>query len=111
MTYRTWENQRLWGAMVVRVDDDTENGYRGRFARMAISVDLYRPLILKLRVKGKIQQVEYENLPKVYYECGCFGHMKDICPKVRKEKESEDIGEEGSGHMATPAAKHPSLRN
>ncbi|KAK5775030.1 hypothetical protein PVK06_042897 [Gossypium arboreum] len=71
---------------VVRVDDNTKNGYQGRFARMTISVDLRRPLILKLRVEGNIQRVEYENLPKVCYECGCFGHMKDMCPKVCKEK-------------------------
>ncbi|MBA0575797.1 hypothetical protein Golob_027689, partial [Gossypium lobatum] len=83
--------------------------FKGRFARMAISVDLCWPLISKLRVEGKIRRVEHKNLPKVYYECGCFGHMKDMCPKVRKKKELEDMGEEDSGHMATSAAKHPSM--
>ncbi|MBA0785429.1 hypothetical protein Gotri_006956 [Gossypium trilobum] len=86
-----------------------ENGYQGRFARTAISVDLCWPLISKLRVEGKIRRVEHENLPKVCYKCGCFGHMKDMCPKVRKEKESKDMGEEDSGHMATSAAKHLSM--
>ncbi|MBA0585529.1 hypothetical protein Gorai_016302 [Gossypium raimondii] len=35
---------------VVRVDDNTENGYRGRFARITMCVDFRRPLITKIRV-------------------------------------------------------------
>ncbi|KAG8499405.1 hypothetical protein CXB51_005931 [Gossypium anomalum] len=35
---------------VIRVDDDTENRYRGRFARITVCVDFRRSLITKIRV-------------------------------------------------------------
>ncbi|KAK9030375.1 hypothetical protein V6N11_031802 [Hibiscus sabdariffa] len=48
---------------VVRIDYQTESGCRGRFACMAIRVDLNMPLVSKLLVNGKLQIVEYECLP------------------------------------------------
>ncbi|MBA0605388.1 hypothetical protein Godav_017974 [Gossypium davidsonii] len=56
------------------VDNNTENDYR---ACMAISIDLRLPLISKLRVEGKVQRVEYENMPNVCYGYDYFGHMKE----------------------------------
>lgn len=29
---------------------------------------------------GKIQKVEYERLPHIYFQCGKYSHSKDICP-------------------------------
>ncbi|KAE8683912.1 hypothetical protein F3Y22_tig00111166pilonHSYRG00310 [Hibiscus syriacus] len=57
---------------------DTSN--RRRFALIAVYVDLTKPLISKLEVGNKIQVVEYENLPSIYFSCGRFGHMKEACP-------------------------------
>ncbi|KAK5786826.1 hypothetical protein PVK06_041472 [Gossypium arboreum] len=70
---------------VVKVDDNIENGAKGRFARMA------------LRIEDKIQREEYENLPNVCYECGRFGHVKDGCPKLNVQKEMEENDEEEMG--------------
>ncbi|KAK8521568.1 hypothetical protein V6N12_031462 [Hibiscus sabdariffa] len=33
---------------VIKIDFQTESGRRGRFARMAISIDLHKPLVSKL---------------------------------------------------------------
>ncbi|KAK8589239.1 hypothetical protein V6N12_023642 [Hibiscus sabdariffa] len=65
---------------VVKIDYQTESGRRGRFARMAISIDLRKPLVLKLLINGRLQVVEYESLPTICFECGKYGHMRDICP-------------------------------
>ncbi|KAK8534124.1 hypothetical protein V6N12_047521 [Hibiscus sabdariffa] len=43
---------------VAKLDYQTELGRRGRFAQMAISVDLSKPLISKIIVNGKIQLIE-----------------------------------------------------
>ncbi|KAK8313043.1 hypothetical protein V6Z12_D01G083300 [Gossypium hirsutum] len=47
---------------VVRIDERTMNASRGRFARMAVLIDLTKPLITRIRVNGKIKVVEYESL-------------------------------------------------
>ncbi|KAL4332531.1 hypothetical protein GQ457_07G011940 [Hibiscus cannabinus] len=64
---------------VVRVDYNTEEGKRGRFARLAIIVDLKKPLILGILIDGKSQDIEYEGLPLICFKCGKYGHMKENC--------------------------------
>lgn len=64
---------------------------------MAVSVNLQMPLISKLRIEGKIQRVEYENLPNVCYECGLFGHDKEACPQLNIEEETRKNNEEEIG--------------
>ena len=45
-----------------KIDYTTENANRGKFARVAIKVDLQKPLISRFKIDGQIQQVEYEDL-------------------------------------------------
>ncbi|MBA0846758.1 hypothetical protein Goshw_006880, partial [Gossypium schwendimanii] len=40
------------------------NGSMGHFARIAVVVDLEKPLLLKIWIDGMLQQVEYKCLPK-----------------------------------------------
>ncbi|KAK8708029.1 hypothetical protein V6N13_059076 [Hibiscus sabdariffa] len=35
-----------------------------------------------LLINGRLQVVEYESLPTVCFECGKYGHVKDICPST-----------------------------
>ncbi|KAL4362829.1 hypothetical protein GQ457_04G015580 [Hibiscus cannabinus] len=65
---------------VIKIDYQTESGCRGRFARMAVSLDLRKPLVSKLFINGRLQVVEYESLPTICFECGKYGHVKDVCP-------------------------------
>ncbi|MFQ6625974.1 hypothetical protein Gotur_005598 [Gossypium turneri] len=46
----------------------------GRFIRIAICVDLRKPLISKVRINGHLQRVEYESLPHVCFKCCLYGH-------------------------------------
>ncbi|KAL4354895.1 hypothetical protein GQ457_06G021910 [Hibiscus cannabinus] len=64
---------------VVRIDYQTESGCRGRFAGMAIRVDLNKPLVSKLLVNGKLQVIEYESLPIICFNCGKYGHSSEVC--------------------------------
>ncbi|KAL4383512.1 hypothetical protein GQ457_15G016700 [Hibiscus cannabinus] len=64
---------------VVRVDYNTTEGKRGRFARLAIIVGLNKPLVSGIIIDGYRPDVEYEGLPAIYYKCGKFGHSKDHC--------------------------------
>ncbi|KAI9125145.1 hypothetical protein K1719_003761 [Acacia pycnantha] len=61
---------------VIRVDYNTDSGDRGKFARIAVSLDLIKPLISKIMVDGEIIYVEYEGLPTICFHCGRYGHLK-----------------------------------
>ncbi|KAL4303128.1 hypothetical protein GQ457_10G006190 [Hibiscus cannabinus] len=64
---------------VVRIDYNTTEGKRGRFARLAIIVDLTKPLVLGIVIDGSRQDIGYEGLPEICYKCGKFGHSKEKC--------------------------------
>ncbi|XP_039028355.1 uncharacterized protein LOC120162254 [Hibiscus syriacus] len=67
--------------LVIRIDYQTGSGRRRRFARMAVSVDLNKPLISKIIVNGRTQIIEYESVPIVCFNCGTYGHSSNSCPK------------------------------
>ncbi|KAH1064282.1 hypothetical protein J1N35_029269 [Gossypium stocksii] len=75
---------------------------RGKFARMEVSLDLNRPLISKVRVEGKLQRVECEGLPNVYFGSGLYGHQKEEWPKLRQEELTENLKDENV-KLKTPA--------
>ncbi|GMJ09121.1 hypothetical protein HRI_004581300 [Hibiscus trionum] len=64
---------------VVRIDYNTSDGSRGKFARLALMVDLEKPLKSGIIVDGKRQVVEYEGLPAICFSCGKYGHTKEVC--------------------------------
>ncbi|KAE8732176.1 hypothetical protein F3Y22_tig00002237pilonHSYRG00654 [Hibiscus syriacus] len=61
---------------VVRVDFNTTEGRRGRFARLAIVINLNQPLIHGLMIADTYQGFEYEGLPTICYACGKYGNAK-----------------------------------
>ncbi|KAI9128387.1 hypothetical protein K1719_001380 [Acacia pycnantha] len=64
---------------VVRVDYNTDSGERGKFVRIAVVIDLTKPLISKIQVDGEIIFVEYEGLPSICFDCGKYGHLQASC--------------------------------
>ncbi|KAL4278142.1 hypothetical protein GQ457_03G020710 [Hibiscus cannabinus] len=67
---------------VVKIDYNTREGERGRFARLAVLVDLTRPLIPCLKIDGVLLSLEYEGLQNICFHCGTYGHVKDSCPAL-----------------------------
>lgn len=70
---------------MVKLDVQTENQTRGRFARLAVYINLEKPLISQVLVDRAIQHVEYEALPTICFNCGKYGHVKDMCPMVETD--------------------------
>ncbi|KAL4283171.1 hypothetical protein GQ457_16G011860 [Hibiscus cannabinus] len=67
---------------VVRIDYNTDDGKIGRFARLAIIVNLNKPLISGIVIDGMRQDIEYEGLPSICFTCGKYGHLKEYCGKT-----------------------------
>ncbi|MBA0792442.1 hypothetical protein Gohar_016940 [Gossypium harknessii] len=64
---------------VTKLEFKTDCGLRGRFARMAVFINLDKLLIPHVLVNGTVQCVEYESLPAIYFSCNRHSHVHDIC--------------------------------
>ena len=58
---------------VLKIDYSTKGVEKARFARLAVKIDLTKPLVSKIRLDGVTQFVEYERLPSIFYQCGKYG--------------------------------------
>ncbi|KAL4360449.1 hypothetical protein GQ457_04G032560 [Hibiscus cannabinus] len=67
---------------VFRVDYNMYEGGRGKFSRLAILVDLNKPLRSCLYINGRLQKLEYEGLQDICFHCGIYGHSKDSCTRL-----------------------------
>ncbi|CAN1259077.1 hypothetical protein LINPERPRIM_LOCUS10068 [Linum perenne] len=75
----------------VKIDYNTQHAERGKFARMAVEIDLNQPLAPVIKLDGVWQDVEYENLPALCFTCGKVGHLLDDCPSSRPSHSSTAI--------------------
>ncbi|CAL1360985.1 unnamed protein product [Linum trigynum] len=64
----------------IKLDFHTQHQQRAKFARIAVELDLSKPLITRIRLDGKWQYIEYENLPTCCFECGKIGDTSLTCP-------------------------------
>ncbi|MBA0598099.1 hypothetical protein Gorai_007878 [Gossypium raimondii] len=64
---------------VTKIDEHANGVRRERFACLAVSVDLKKPLVPKFKINGRIQRVEYDSLLNFYFKCGLYGHNTDWC--------------------------------
>ncbi|CAN0878194.1 hypothetical protein LINGRAHAP2_LOCUS12346 [Linum grandiflorum] len=69
----------------VRLDLATEEGARGRFARVCVEVDLSKPLLGKYMIKNRLFYIEYESLDNICTQCGVYGHKIEKCPELVEE--------------------------
>ncbi|MFQ6667999.1 hypothetical protein Gotur_033834 [Gossypium turneri] len=76
-----WEIRGMIGK-VTKLDFNTDSQARGRYARMALYVNLEKPLTSKILINGYLQKIEYENLPVICFSCGRYGYSKENCPNV-----------------------------
>lgn len=52
---------------VLRIDTNTANESRGRFARLCIQVDIEKPLITALLIGGREQRISYEGIQSLFF--------------------------------------------
>ena len=83
---------------VLHVDTFTASETRGRFARMCVQVDVDKPLATAILIGRLEQQICYEGIQKMCFECGRLGHKKEQCPHiVRHGPSSSEVGSKEAG--------------
>ncbi|CAN1315504.1 hypothetical protein LINPERPRIM_LOCUS29732 [Linum perenne] len=66
----------------IKIDYNTQSAERGKFARIAIEIDLSEALATGVDLDAVWQRIEYENLPNLCFECDKVGHLVESCPKL-----------------------------
>ncbi|CAL1357166.1 unnamed protein product [Linum trigynum] len=69
----------------IRLDYHTEQLERGKFARLAVELDISKPLPTRIFLDNFWKGILYENLPTICYSCGRIGHDEDACPLKKQE--------------------------
>lgn len=93
-----WEISGMVGK-IAKLDFNTDSKARGKYARMAVYVNLGKPLLSQVLINGNIQRIEYESLPVVCFSCGRYGHFKETCTQA-KEVVTTPVGKDLTADMA-----------
>nr|KYP69589.1 hypothetical protein KK1_008786 [Cajanus cajan] len=94
----------------VKVDLNTLNMTRGRFARVCVEINLNEPFIGRFFLNGVWYNVEYEGLHLLCSSCGCYGHVLRNCLKVtRPESTAHEVGEKAG--VEQPSGDTPQSAN
>ncbi|KAK5824739.1 hypothetical protein PVK06_019523 [Gossypium arboreum] len=72
---------------------------RGPFSRMAVYVELEKPLVSQILINGRIQRIEFEALPAAYVAYGCYEHLKNLCPSITPDQCTENGNTKSSTSM------------
>ncbi|CAI0627582.1 unnamed protein product [Linum tenue] len=89
----------------IRLDFHTLTVQRAKFARIAVEVDLSKPLVPRIWLADAWQKVEYENLPEVCFECDRIEHSSTLCPKLQTAKSPAILAITSGETQATEAAQ------
>ncbi|KAH7528625.1 hypothetical protein FEM48_Zijuj05G0092000 [Ziziphus jujuba var. spinosa] len=76
----------------LKINNTTEMANRGKFARLCVEMDISKPLVPKLVIGSRIQNVEYEGLGMICFHCGLIGHREPDC----------DTKEKSPDHLVNP---------
>ena len=64
---------------LLKVDAITSAAIRGRFARVCVQINIPNPLPKHVKIGSFWQDIVYENLPMLCYNCGRIGHRETHC--------------------------------
>ncbi|XP_057444481.1 uncharacterized protein LOC130736701 [Lotus japonicus] len=91
----------------VKVDMNTLNAERGRFARICVELDLSLPVVGKVCLEGYWYKIEYEGLHVICTKYGCYGHRSRECSAQaiavapQLEKHGDGISNKDTAENAT----------
>ncbi|KAJ4834778.1 hypothetical protein Tsubulata_002174 [Turnera subulata] len=77
LTVRSWVPGQI--GKPIRIDINTLQAERAKFARLAIEVDFSQPLLGWVEVEDCWFKVSYEDIPDFCFLCGTAGHQVESC--------------------------------
>lgn len=86
--------------VLLKIDNLTTFHHRGQFARISIEIDLAKPVVPQVVVRGETLKLEYEGLHTICFHCGIYGHRENVCLVKRAEEEAKKPAEEEGGMQA-----------
>lgn len=66
----------------LKMDQLTMIQARGQFSRICVELDLAKPLVPCVIIRGEKIMLEYEGLHSVCFNCGIYGHRLEVCPTM-----------------------------
>ena len=78
---------------LVKINMTTQSVARGRYARVCVEIDLYKPVAPELWMNDYWHVLDYESLHLIYAVCGCYGHVSCHCDQAREEQHNGDGGD------------------
>ncbi|KAJ4828716.1 hypothetical protein Tsubulata_033109 [Turnera subulata] len=92
---------------LVRIDHNTAEAIRGRYARVALELNLEKPLQSQVFVDNKWFHIAYENIPQICFSCGHAGHILADCPE--QVTRNTIISAQAAEPSSTPALVGPTV--
>ena len=96
---------------LLKVDAITSAAIRGRYARVCVQKNTANPLSKRVKIGAFWQDIVYENLPVLCYQCGRIGDREVHCSEgiadstTKSPLESDPCGDQGPlapNHKTTP---------
>ncbi|XP_057432404.1 uncharacterized protein LOC130725170 [Lotus japonicus] len=72
----------------IRVDMNTMDMQRGKYARICVEIDLSKPVLGRVGLRGVWYNIEYEGLHLLCSHCGCYGHLARNCTGTPMPKQN-----------------------
>ncbi|GLU04071.1 hypothetical protein SLE2022_212360 [Rubroshorea leprosula] len=76
---------------VLKIDHSSQYVCRGRFAKFYVEVDLTQKLKSRLGVGGRANFISYEGLDRILFSCGEYGHRREDCAQLARQKAQEGV--------------------
>ena len=90
---------------LLKIDAVTSAAMRGRFTRLCVQVNTAYPLPKRVKIRAFWQDIIYENLPMLCYQCGHLGHRESHCTEPNLEL--NDTGMIGANLHGDPGLQEP----
>ncbi|XP_057451901.1 uncharacterized protein LOC130743687 [Lotus japonicus] len=72
----------------IRVDMNTVDMQRRKYARICVEIDLNKPVLGRVGLRGVWYNIEYEGLHLLCSHCGCYGHLARNCTRTPVPKQN-----------------------
>lgn len=64
---------------LIKIDAHPNDELRGQYAKLCIQVEVTKPLQARIRLGDHVQNIVYEVVNHICFNCGRLGHLNTVC--------------------------------